>query len=115
MKEKITDKYHDCGHRPRNTDKRKRRMAKVKEMDNKPLQESEPIKRTVHGQGWECPRCHTIHAPTVSRCLCVYYHQPWIPAPQAPPYGWVPFTPYGYEVVTCANTPPPDCQTICMH
>lgn len=21
-------------------------------------------------QGWECPRCHTIHAPFVPRCGC---------------------------------------------
>ena len=21
-------------------------------------------------QGWECPRCRTIHAPWVSECLC---------------------------------------------
>lgn len=26
-----------------------------------------PIKNPV---GWECPRCHAIHAPHVSRCNC---------------------------------------------
>lgn len=24
----------------------------------------------VQPQGWECPRCHTIHAPSVKRCDC---------------------------------------------
>jgi hypothetical protein len=28
MKEKLKDKYHDCGHRPRNTDRRKRTTTK---------------------------------------------------------------------------------------
>jgi len=90
-KETLKDKYHDCGHRPRNTDKRKRRMAKVKEMDNNPLQESESIKRTVHGQGWECPRCHTVNAPFKDHCGC---------------WTWA-----------SSGTPPPlpGCQTICMH
>lgn len=30
MKEILKDKYHDCGHRLRNTDKRKRTMKKPK-------------------------------------------------------------------------------------
>lgn len=110
-KETLKDKYHDCGHRPRNTDKRKRRMAKVKEMDNKPLQESESIKRTVHGQGWECPRCHTVNAPFKDHCGCKHYYEPfkpWIPNPKCPPWGWT---------WTSSATPPPlpGCQTICMH
>ncbi len=24
----------------------------------------------THQRGWECPRCHVIHAPYVPRCIC---------------------------------------------
>lgn len=32
-----------------------------------------PFTTTTHSaiqQGWECPRCHTINAPFVSKCEC---------------------------------------------
>jgi hypothetical protein len=107
-KETLKDKYHDCGHRPRNTDKRKRRMAKVKDVDNKLLPESAPPKAVGHGQGWECPRCHTINAPFATHCTCRQYHEPWNPYLKMPPWGWT---------WTSSGAPPPlpGCQTICMH
>lgn len=33
-KEKLKDRYHDCGHRPRNTDKRKRIAMSKKEIED---------------------------------------------------------------------------------
>jgi IS1 family transposase len=48
--EKLKDKYHDCGHRPRNTDKRKR-MAKVKPQTQNEIQQPTGTKAQADGQG----------------------------------------------------------------
>jgi hypothetical protein len=97
MKEKLKDKYHDCGHRPRNTEKRKR-MAKVKPQTQNEIQQPTGTKAQTDGQGWECCRCHAINAPFVRQCSC---HGYWtttypLPSPYVPP--WKP-----YEITCCSN------------
>ncbi len=49
--------------------------------------------------GWECPRCHVVHAPHVDECRCVadvgtiYWPRPYPQAPQ--PLTWPYIAPTG--------------------
>ena len=51
-----------------------------------PFKKEEKNPSTYTTQGWECPRCHTIHAPWVQGCYCAnvypfypeYPHYPYV-------------------------------------
>ena len=44
----------------------------------KPKRKAAKKKEAPAPKGWECPRCHQIHAPSVLRCTCAEYvpHKP---------------------------------------
>jgi hypothetical protein len=63
-------------------------------------------------QGWQCPGCKTIWAPTVQRCVqCSPVTVPCAPLYPQPPY-WLPYIapyrvtppPWGPITVTCTST-----------
>lgn len=106
MKEKLKDKYHDCGHRPRNTDKRKR-TAKVKPPTQSEIQQPTGAKAQTAGQGWECFRCHRINAPFVQQCSCSGYFTTTYP--NTPPH-WPWWKQYE---ITCASSATHDPRVVC--
>jgi len=51
-------------------------------------------------QGWECPACKTVYAPTVTKCECQVAKPDWTYRPPAwqpwPSYPWWPNTAKDY-------------------
>jgi hypothetical protein len=75
MKEKLKDAYHDAGHRPRNTDKRKRKVS---------LSPKAVFEKIHHKLGW--PKLVTKlegerdqWKEIAERCVEFVYEQDWDP------------------------------------